>query len=112
MTAQQSRNVTYLAMAAGTVVTLGLGVRQAQSLFIVPINSSTGVGYASISLAFAVGQLMWGITMPLAGAVADRHGVRPVMIAGALLVGLATALTPLATSTGALIVLIGLLAAT
>jgi predicted MFS family arabinose efflux permease len=112
MTDQQTRNVTYLAIAAGTVFALGLGVRQAQALFIGPINSATGVGYASISLAFAVGQLMWGITMPVAGAIADRHGVRPVMIAGALLVALATALTPLATSTGALIILIGLLAAT
>src|SRR5688572_215428 len=98
-------------MAAGAVFALGLGVRQSQALFIGPINTSTGVGYASISLAFAVGQLMWGIAMPVAGGIADRYGVRPVMLAGAILVATATALTPLATSTGALILLIGLLAA-
>jgi len=86
-------------------------VRQSQALFIGPINSSTGIGYASISLAFAVGQLAWGIAMPVAGGLADRYGARPVMTIGVLLVALATALTPLAHSTAELIVLIGLLAA-
>jgi predicted MFS family arabinose efflux permease len=111
MTAQ-TRNYMYIALAAGAVFALGLGVRQSQALFIGPINSATGIGYASISLAFAVGQLMWGIAMPVAGGIADRYGSRPVMIAGAILVAAATALTPLATSTTALIILIGVLAAT
>src|SRR5688500_14389562 len=108
MTAQP-RSYMYVALAAGAVFALGLGVRQSQALFIGPINSSTGIGYASISLAFAVGQLMWGIAMPVAGGIADRYGQRPVMLAGAVLVAAATALTPLANSTGALIVLIGVL---
>src|SRR5262245_24985539 len=107
----QARNYMWVALAGGAIFALGLSVRQSQALFIGPINSSTGIGYASISLAFAVGQLMWGIAMPIAGGFADRYGARPVMTIGALLVALATALTPLATSTGALIVLIGLLAA-
>ncbi len=108
---QQARSYFAVAIAAAAVFALGLGVRQSQPLFISPINSATGIGYAAISLAFAVGQLMWGVAMPVAGAIADRAGARPVMIAGALLVAAATALTPLAHSTGGLIVLIGILAA-
>jgi predicted MFS family arabinose efflux permease len=107
----QTRSYVAVALAAGAVFALGLGVRQSQALFISPINSATGIGYASISLAFAVGQLMWGVAMPLAGALADRAGARHVMLGGAALVALATALTPLAHSTAALVVLIGLLAA-
>ncbi|HYX66814.1 MAG TPA: MFS transporter [Burkholderiales bacterium] len=110
MTAQ-NRHYVAVALAAGAVFALGLGVRQSQALFISPINSATGIGYAAISLAFAVGQLMWGVAMPVAGALADRTGPRPVMLGGAALVALATALTPLAHSTAALIVLIGVLAA-
>ena len=105
------RNPTAVALIAGAIFALGLGVRQSQALFIGPINSSTGIGYASISFAFAVGQLMWGITMPLAGALADRYSARSVMVTGALMVSVATALTPLAHSTAALVVLIGLVAA-
>jgi len=100
-----------VALAAGAVFALGLGVRQSQALFIGPINSSTGLGYASVTLAFAVGQLMWGIGMPLAGAIADRTGHRHVMLAGVLLVAAATAAAPLAHSTAALVVLIGILGA-
>jgi len=105
------RSYLDVALAAGAVFALGLGVRQAQPLFIGPINSATGMGYAAISLAFAVGQLMWGIAQPVAGAAADRWGPRPVMLAGALLVAAATAATPLAQSTAMLILLIGVLSA-
>jgi predicted MFS family arabinose efflux permease len=108
---QQTRGYLAVALAAGAVFALGLGVRQSQALFIGPINSSTGMGYAAISLAFGVGQLMWGVTMPVAGAIADRWGPRPVMLTGALSVALATALTPLATSTWMLVILVGLFAA-
>src|SRR5512147_2591399 len=100
--ASQTRSVLAVALAAGAVFALGLGVRQSQALFIGPINSATGIGYAAISLAFAVGQLMWGVAMPLAGALADRWGARRVMLGGALMVAAATAATPLATTTAAL----------
>ena len=106
-----TRGYLSVAIAAGAVFALGLGIRQAQPLFIGPINSTTGIGYATISLAFAVGQLMWGIAQPVAGAVADRWGPRPVMLAGALLVAAATAAVPLATTSLALILLIGVLCA-
>lgn len=106
------RNYLAVGLIAGGIFALGLGVRQSQALFIGPINTSTGIGYASISLAFAVGQLVWGLAMPFAGALADRTSARSVMIGGALLVAVATALTPLAHSTAALVILIGILAAT
>lgn len=106
-----ARSALAIGLVAGAVFALGLGVRQSQALFIGPINTSTGIGYAAISLAFAVGQLMWGVTMPVAGAIADRFGARRVMLGGALMVAAATALTPLATSTWALVLLIGIFAA-
>ena len=111
MTAVQ-RNYIGVALAAGAVFALGLGVRQAQPLFISAINSSTGVGYATISLAFGIAQLMWGVAQPVAGGIADRYGPRPVMVGGALLVSAATALTPLAHTGLALALLIGVLGAT
>ena len=104
---QQARGYLVVAIAAGAVFALGLGVRQSQALFIGPINSATGIGYAAISLAFAVGQIMWGVAMPVAGAMAERWGSRAVMLGGALLVSAATAATPLATTQADLVILIG-----
>ena len=103
----QSRGFLVVAFAASAIFALGLGIRQAQPLFIGAVNSSTGVGYVALSLAFGIAQLMWGVTQPLAGAVADRYGPRAVMLAGALLVAGATAAIPLAHSALALTLLIG-----
>jgi len=106
MTAE-NRSFLAVAIAASAVFALGLGIRNAQPLFISAVNSSTGVGYVALSLAFGIGQLMWGVAQPLAGAVADRFGPRRVMLAGAVLVAGATAAIPLAHSAMSLTLLIG-----
>ena len=106
MTAQ-NRSFLAVAIAASAVFALGLGIRNAQPLFISAVNSSTGVGYVALSLAFGIAQLVWGMAQPVAGAVADRFGPRPVMLAGAILIAGATAAIPLAHSALALTLLIG-----
>ena len=88
-----------------------MGARQSMGLFLGNLNTATGLGLASISLAFAFGQLWWGLTQPFAGMVADRVGAGRVLVAGVLLVALGTALIPFMTSTAGLILAIGVLAA-
>src|SRR5437764_14619000 len=104
------RSFMPLALAAGAIFGLALGIRTAEPPFISAINSASGVGYATISLAFGVAQLMWGIGQPVAGAVSERWGPRPVMLTGSLCLALGTALMPFASSTWSLIVVIGLIA--
>ncbi|VWX62011.1 Predicted arabinose efflux permease, MFS family [Burkholderiales bacterium 8X] len=99
-----------LLAAAGTFA-LTMGVRQTMGLFLSSLNTSTGLGIGSISLAFAFGQLWWGLTQPFAGAVADRIGTGRVISIGVLLVALGTVITPLMTTTAGLIFAIGVLAA-
>lgn len=99
-----------LLAAAGTFA-LTMGTRQSMGLFLSPLNTATGLGLGSISLAFAFGQLWWGLTQPFAGAMADKVGAGRVLLLGASLVALGTYLTPLMTSTGGLIFAIGVLSA-
>ncbi|WP_296447749.1 MFS transporter [Rhodoferax sp. UBA5149] len=99
-----------LLAAAGTFA-LTMGVRQTMGLFLSALNTSTALGIGSISLAFAFGQLWWGLTQPFAGAVADRIGTGRVIFFGVLLVAIGTFITPLMTSTAGLIFAIGMLAA-
>lgn len=114
MNEPQRRAVPTLALvllaAAGTFA-LTMGARQSMGLYLGPINSATGLGIASISLAFAFGQLWWGLTQPFAGMVADRIGAGRVLLAGVLLVALGTALIPFMTTTAGLVLAIGVLAA-
>jgi predicted MFS family arabinose efflux permease len=98
-------------LAAGGTFALTMGARQSMGLFLNTLNTSTGLGLASISLAFAFGQLWWGLTQPFAGMVADRIGAGRVLVTGVLLVALGTALIPFMTTTAGLILAIGVLAA-
>jgi predicted MFS family arabinose efflux permease len=106
-----SRRQFGIIAAAGLVFALIFGVRQSVALFIGPLHSATGLGIATISLAFACAQLMWGVTQPVAGAVADKYGTGRVVAAGAVLVMLGTVLTPHATSAWMLVLLVGVVAA-
>ena len=98
-------------LAAGGTFALIIGTRQALGLFLSPLNTSTGLGLGNISLAFAVGQLWWGLTQPFAGAMADKFGAGWVIFTGILLVTLGIFITPWMSSTAGLILSIGILSA-
>ena len=101
----------YITLAAAAMLMITMGARQAQGLFVFPISGSTGVSIVAISFAMAVGQFMWGLAQPVAGACADRFGFTPVLIGGVLLLAVGTALTPFFTSSFGLVVTIGILSA-
>ena len=98
-------------IAAAAILMVTMGARQSLGLFVSPLNSSTGLGITTISLALAVGQFMWGAIQPVAGAVADRYGPGKVLVAGLVVLSLGTALTPFMTSGFGLIVSLGVLSA-
>ena len=99
-----------LLAAAGTYA-LTMGTRQTMGLFLSPLNTATGLGLAQISLAFAFGQIFWGLAQPFAGAIADKGGPAKVLFVGMLLVALGTFITPYMTTTAGLIFSIAVLAA-
>ena len=98
-------------LAAAGSFALTMGARQSMGLFLGTLNTSTGLGIASISLAFAFGQLWWGLTQPFAGMVADRIGAGRVLVTGLVLLAIGTALIPFMTSTAGLVFAIGVLSA-
>ncbi len=98
-------------LAAAGILMVTMGARQSLGLFIAPLNNDTGLGIASISLAMAFGQFMWGAAQPVAGAFADRYGPGPVLIGGLILLSLGSAVTPFMTGIWGLIFSIGLLSA-
>jgi len=111
VTTTLARKHWFVIASAGMIFALVFGARQSLALFIGPLNTATGLGLAAISLAFAWAQLMWGVTQPIAGALADKYGAARVIAVGGVLVCTGTVLTPYATSTPALIFLIGVVAA-
>ncbi len=98
-------------LAAGAIFAVTMGARQSMGLFLGRINTATGLGLASVSLAFAVGQLWWGLTQPVAGMISDRIGPGRVLVTGMLMVAMGTFLIPFMTTTLGLVFAIGVLAA-
>lgn len=74
-----------LTLAASLLMGLVMGGRSGLGLFISPINTASGIGLSSLSLALALGQLGIGLAQPFIGAMADRHGAARVIVVGSLL---------------------------
>jgi MFS family permease len=110
-TGSKHHAVWLVLLAGASLFALTMGTRQTMGLFLSSLNTSTGLGLANISLAFAFGQIFWGLTQPFAGAYADKYGAGRVLLIGIVLVALGTFITPLMTSTTGLIFAIGVLAA-
>ncbi len=106
-----NRTIWITTFIAASILMITTGMRQSLGLFVGPLNTSTGLGIVSISLAMAVGQFVWGAIQPVAGAFADRYGPRPVLLTGLVLLALGTLITPWMSSNVGLILSLGLLSA-
>src|ERR1700719_1714637 len=111
MPPSKQRSAWVITLAAAAILMVTMGARQSLGLFIAPLRSSTGLGISTISLAFAIAQLMWGVIQPISGAVADRYGPAKILIAGLVVLAIGMALTPFMTSGFGLIVSLGILSA-
>jgi MFS family permease len=105
------RGAWLLILAASAILMITMGARLTTGLFMSPINTSTGLGIASVSFALAIGQFMWGVAQPVFGAVADKFGSARVIVLGAVLLAGGLALTPYVTSQWGLIATMGILSA-
>lgn len=100
-----------LVLTAALIIMVTTGSRLSLGLFVSPLNTTTGLGLVSISLAIAIGQFMWGASQPVFGAFADRYGSARVLMVGAILMAVGWALTPLVHSQWMLVLTIGVLTA-
>jgi len=72
-----------ITFCASMVILLSMGTRQSFGLFQTPISNSFGIGIAAFSLSLALQNLIWGISQPLIGAIADKFGSgRVIAVAG------------------------------
>ena len=101
MSRRSSPNLSVVLACGSILLTLALGIRHGFGLFLQPMSLEHGWGREVFGLAVAVQNLVWGITQPFTGMLADRFGARRVLFAGGLLYalgvfGMANSATPLA----------------
>lgn len=86
-------------VAAGALITcVAIGVIFSLAVFLNPIAADTGWSRAGISSAMTLAFLSLGIAGFGWGALSDRYGPRPVVLAGTILLGLSTVLASRATT--------------
>ena len=86
--AASSWRTPLLVILAGCLIAMvGFGVRSIFGLFLEPMTVAKGWDRETFALAMAIQNLLWGLGVPVAGAIADRFGPARVMTLGALVYG-------------------------
>ena len=70
----KSKTAIITLFAACFVVLISLGVRQTFGLFFMDFNESLKISNTAFGFAIGIQMLMWGLTGPIFGAIADRYG--------------------------------------
>ncbi|MBA3597450.1 MAG: MFS transporter [Methylibium sp.] len=90
--------MTQVLICGAAIVTLSMGIRHGFGLWLQPVTMDRGWSRETFAFALAIQNLMWGLTGPFAGMLADRYGAFKVLLAGALLYAGGLVLMALATS--------------
>lgn len=86
-------------VAAGALMTcMAIGIVFSLAVYLDPMGADTGWSRAGISAAMTIAFLSMGVAGFGWGALSDRYGPRPVVLAGIVLLGLASVLASRATS--------------
>ncbi|MGG4603915.1 MFS transporter [Paenalcaligenes sp. Me131] len=79
------RKSTWIMLGASLVLFLSLGIRHGFGLFLTPMSSEFDWGREVFAFAMALQNLIWGLTQPFTGALADKFGARITVVVGGLL---------------------------
>jgi predicted MFS family arabinose efflux permease len=104
--------MTQVLICGAAIVTLSMGIRHGFGLWLQPITMERGWTRETFAFALAAQNLVWGLSGPFAGMLADRFGAFRVLVAGGVLYAAGLVLMALATSglafTGSAGVLLGM----
>jgi predicted MFS family arabinose efflux permease len=70
---------------SGLIISIAMGLRQSLGLFMSPMTLDLGISAATFGFAIALQNIVYGVAQPFVGALADRHGPRPVLVGTALI---------------------------
>src|SRR5512134_1147359 len=79
------RAMLVLLVLSGLIISTCMGLRQSLGLFMRPMTLELGISAATFGFSIALQNIVWGLSQPFVGALADRYGARPVLIGTAFL---------------------------
>ncbi|RJG13934.1 MFS transporter [Pseudomonas cavernicola] len=103
------RASAWILVGAALILALSLGIRHGFGLFLAPMSAEFGWGREVFAFAIALQNLIWGLSQPFTGALADRFGASRVVLVGGVLYAAGLVLMGLADSPWSLSLSAGLL---
>jgi len=88
MASTNRRAMVLLLVLSGLIISICMGLRQSLGLFMRPMTLDAGVSAATFGFAIALQNIVWGLSQPFVGALADKHGPRPILVCTAILYSL------------------------
>ena len=82
------RTPTIVLIAGFLVSMIGFGARSGMGLYLDPMTVELGWSRETYALAMALQNIMWGIGLPVAGAIVDRYGPVWVIAGGSVIYAL------------------------
>ncbi len=80
----KSRQLVTILVCGSIILTLAMGIRHGFGLFLLPMSTEYGWNREAFSFALAIQNLLWGLSQPFAGMIADRYGAVKALIFGAV----------------------------
>ncbi|MCZ6667853.1 MAG: MFS transporter [Gammaproteobacteria bacterium] len=90
---QYKRLISLAIILACVLLAINFGLRSSMGFFMKPISETFGYGREIFAFSLALQNLFWGLSQPIAGAIADRYGSVKVIVGGALLYSLGLYIT-------------------
>jgi len=82
MASRNWRTPAVILTCGGVALTIALGVRHNFGLYLQPMTVDLGIGREVFSFAIAIQNLLYGVSQPFTGMIADKFGAARVMIGG------------------------------
>ena len=98
-----SKTARWVLIGAALMMALSMGIRQSLSLFLTPVTHDLALTAAEFTLSIAVQNAVWGISQAPVSMLADKYGMRPMMVSGALIYLLGVVTMGLATGSASLV---------
>ncbi|MCZ6605138.1 MAG: MFS transporter [Alphaproteobacteria bacterium] len=80
-----SKRALLIMISASVIILLSMGLRNSFGLFLRPVSDALLLNVQVFSFAIAIQNLLWGLSQPFAGAIAEKYGSGKVIAVAGLL---------------------------
>jgi MFS family permease len=96
--AHHKKIISLAILLASVLLAINFGFRSSLGLFLKPVSETFGYGREVFAFSLALQNLLWGLSQPIAGAIADKFGTSRVIIVGSIFYSLGLYITATADS--------------